>query len=118
MPRAKKTPSEMKPKTESATKPAAGEMPEQPKTVSKAGSEWGAANKTVEATGKPVSSVNQEGVKAGVKSNGKISSDLEAAIRERAYQYYLERGRTDGHAHEDWARAEQEILGDRTKRTA
>lgn len=31
-------------------------------------------------------------------------------IAKRAYQLYLERGGTDGHAAEDWARAEREIL--------
>jgi hypothetical protein len=36
---------------------------------------------------------------------------LEEAIRFRAYQIYLERSRLDGHAEEDWARAEAEIKG-------
>jgi DUF2934 family protein len=38
------------------------------------------------------------------------SADLNAKIRERAYQLYLERGSTPGHENEDWFRAEREIL--------
>jgi hypothetical protein len=37
-------------------------------------------------------------------------TDLEAKIRERAYQLYLERGNTPGHENEDWLRAEREVL--------
>jgi DUF2934 family protein len=38
------------------------------------------------------------------------SQELEIQIRERAYALYEERGREDGHAVEDWLRAEQEIM--------
>lgn len=38
------------------------------------------------------------------------SPDLEAKIRERAYQLYQERGSTPGFENEDWFRAEREIL--------
>ncbi len=34
----------------------------------------------------------------------------EDAVRKRAYELYVERGRTDGNADEDWLRAEAEIL--------
>ena len=34
-------------------------------------------------------------------------------ISERAYRLYLDRGAEDGHALEDWLRAEQEVLGKR-----
>ena len=37
-------------------------------------------------------------------------ADLEAAIRQRAYQIYLERRGAPGNPHEDWARAEHEVL--------
>jgi hypothetical protein len=37
--------------------------------------------------------------------------DLEAQIRQRAYELYVERGRLDGFENEDWLRAEQEIRG-------
>lgn len=33
-------------------------------------------------------------------------------IAERAYHFYVERGAEDGHALEDWVRAEQEVLGE------
>ena len=38
------------------------------------------------------------------------SQELEIQIRERAYALYEERGQEDGHAVEDWLRAEQEIM--------
>ena len=37
--------------------------------------------------------------------------DLEAQIRQRAYELYVERGRLDGFENEDWLKAEQEIRG-------
>ena len=66
------------------------------------------------APAKRVTSVNPEASNAGVKTNG----DLEAAIRNRAYQFYEERGRTDGLAHEDWVRAEREVMSQQGKRSA
>jgi hypothetical protein len=42
------------------------------------------------------------------------SADLEAKIRERAYQLYVERGSTSGHENEDWLRAEREILASKS----
>jgi len=38
----------------------------------------------------------------------------EELIRQRAYGYYEERGREDGHDLEDWFRAEAEIAGKKT----
>jgi hypothetical protein len=35
----------------------------------------------------------------------------EELVRERAYQFYEERGREDGHDLDDWLRAEAEMLG-------
>ncbi len=43
--------------------------------------------------------------------------NLEEAIRKRAYELYVERGRTDGSAEEDWFRAEADILTQRGKRS-
>jgi len=37
------------------------------------------------------------------------AKDLEAAIRQRAYQIYLERHGAPGNPQEDWARAEREV---------
>lgn len=39
------------------------------------------------------------------------SMQLQEKIRQRAYELYEKRGFRDGHHEEDWAQAEQEILG-------
>jgi hypothetical protein len=36
--------------------------------------------------------------------------EIESKIRRRAYELFEERGRREGFAHEDWARAEAEVL--------
>ena len=72
-----------------------------------------------EAPAKPVASVQSDASKAGVQAksgrqdnNGaKTNGDLEAAIRQRAYELYEKRGRQDGLHNEDWLQAEREILG-------
>lgn len=46
------------------------------------------------------------------------SGNLEEQIRRRAYELYELRGREDGFAEEDWARAEREVLGRRGPRSA
>lgn len=43
---------------------------------------------------------------------------LEEQIRFRAYQLFEQRGKTHGHAHEDWIRAEAEVRSQRGNRTA
>ncbi len=45
-------------------------------------------------------------------------SNLEERIRQRAYEFFLERGGLDGYAEEDWLRAEAEVLGHSGRRTA
>lgn len=35
----------------------------------------------------------------------------EQAIRQRAYELYLQRGKTNGHAVDDWLKAEAELRG-------
>jgi len=42
---------------------------------------------------------------------GPTPIDLEAQIRQRAYELYQERGCTPGYETEDWTRAEAEIRG-------
>jgi len=37
------------------------------------------------------------------------NGNLEDAIRQRAYELYLQRGSGDGLSHEDWLRAEAEV---------
>ena len=44
--------------------------------------------------------------------------NLEEEIRRRAYELYELRGREDGFAEEDWARAESEVLSRRGLRSA
>jgi hypothetical protein len=44
------------------------------------------------------------------RSEGHTQVELAAEIRYRAYEFYEERGRADGHALEDWAEAEAEVL--------
>jgi hypothetical protein len=46
------------------------------------------------------------------------SINLEEEIRWRAYELYELRGREDGYAEEDWARAEREVLSRRGLRSA
>jgi hypothetical protein len=40
-----------------------------------------------------------------------LETDREQQIRSRAYQLYEARGREDGHAVDDWLRAEQQLWG-------
>ena len=44
--------------------------------------------------------------------------NLEQDIRRRAYALYEERGREDGHALEDWLRAEEEITRQKARTVA
>ena len=46
------------------------------------------------------------------------SVNLDDEIRRRAYELYELRGREDGFAEEDWARAERELLARRGLRSA
>jgi hypothetical protein len=39
-------------------------------------------------------------------------------VRRRAYEFYIERGREDGHDVEDWLRAEEEVLSENEKPVA
>lgn len=39
------------------------------------------------------------------------TTEFEQQVRCRAYELYEDRGRTDGHAMDDWLRAESEITG-------
>jgi len=73
------------------------------------------------APAKRVSSVNPDAANSGNRNTStasKANGDLEAAIRNRAYQIYEERGRTDGLAQEDWIQAEREVLQQQGKRSA
>ena len=47
--------------------------------------------------------------------NGSSPSDLEAAIRLRAYELYAQRGYVEGFEEEDWLTAEREVLARRAQ---
>ena len=47
-----------------------------------------------------------------------VPQDSQELIRLRAYQLYEQRGGEDGHADEDWVRAETEILSTRAEKAA
>jgi len=53
-----------------------------------------------------------------VRNEGLTQVELAAETRRRAYKLYEERGRADGHALEDWAQAEAEIVGAERRPTA
>lgn len=50
---------------------------------------------------------------SGASRNGSSPSDLDATIRLRAYELYVQRGYVEGFQEEDWLRAEREVLARR-----
>lgn len=52
------------------------------------------------------------------RHEGLTQVELAAEIRLRAYELYEQRGRGDGHAQEDWAQAEVEVLQSARRPTA
>jgi Protein of unknown function (DUF2934) len=54
-----------------------------------------------------VSPLSTPGDSSTIKSG---NTDLDAKIRQRAFQLYEERGCAPGHEHEDWLQAEREVL--------
>lgn len=60
-------------------------------------------------------------ITAGLTQEMKKASSvmtLEDEIRLRAYELYEERGRTPGFEHQDWVRAEHEVLSRRSQQSA
>ena len=49
-------------------------------------------------------------IKDNAKNEGYTQVELQARVRLRAYEIYQQRDRVDGHALDDWAQAEAEIL--------
>jgi H+-transporting ATPase len=45
-------------------------------------------------------------------AKARIPTDLSPQIAKRAYELYVQEGRHDGHALEDWGQAEQEVRKD------
>jgi Protein of unknown function (DUF2934) len=69
--------------------------------------------RTTKATNSHVITMPEAGSIPMVRKTSPANSspaDMEAKIRDRAYQLYQERGNTPGHENEDWLRAEREIL--------
>jgi hypothetical protein len=62
----------------------------------------------------PMKQISKQG------SSGMVdqASELEERVRRRAYEFYEERGRTDGHDMDDWLRAESEITSGRQEAVA
>ena len=52
------------------------------------------------------------------RNEGHTQVELAAEIRVRAYKLYQQRGSVDGHALEDWAQAEAEVLESERKPAA
>jgi hypothetical protein len=69
--------------------------------------------RTPKATNNQVITMPEAGTVSVIRKTSPASNpsvDLAAQIRDRAYQLYLEGGSTPGHEHEDWLRAEREVL--------
>ena len=64
------------------------------------------AAKQVKSSGRAATNGNS----ATRTSNGQSPRPIEQLIRERAYQFYLDRGEVPGDAVTDWLRAEREVL--------
>ena len=47
----------------------------------------------------------------GIAKKDPVFDDVHARITGRAYQLYVERGRREGYAEQDWLDAEREIVG-------
>jgi hypothetical protein len=69
--------------------------------------------RTPKTTNHQVLTMPEAGSVSLVRKNSPLNTpptDLEAKIRERAYQLYQERGNTPGSENEDWLKAEREVL--------
>jgi len=69
--------------------------------------------RTPKATNHQVITMPEAGTVSVIRKTSPVSNssvDLTAQIRDRAYQLYLEGGSTPGREHEDWLRAEREVL--------
>ncbi|MBZ5631250.1 MAG: DUF2934 domain-containing protein [Acidobacteriia bacterium] len=60
---------------------------------------------TTKTSVKPATSSSAE----PTNGNANAASDLDTAIRVRAYELYEQRGRVEGFAHDDWFQAETEM---------
>lgn len=58
----------------------------------------------------PVPQIKKNPSPVSAISGNSATSDVEAKIRQRAYELYAERGYTPGFDEEDWLKAEREVL--------
>jgi hypothetical protein len=65
---------------------------------------------SVERTVTPISRGNGKAAEARKYDSAHLPSGVYEEIRRRAYELYEERGRQHGFHHDDWARAEREVL--------
>jgi Protein of unknown function (DUF2934) len=54
--------------------------------------------------------------RGAINRNSRALGTTEEVIRRRAYQLYVEGGRREGHAREDWLQAEREVLAAASRR--
>jgi hypothetical protein len=68
--------------------------------------------RTTQTTNKQVLTMPEAGSVPLARKTAPVNTsiDLDAKIRERAYQLYQERGSTPGHENEDWLTAEREVM--------
>jgi hypothetical protein len=65
---------------------------------------------SAERTVTPISQRNVKSAEGRKNDSAHVPPGVHEEIRRRAYQLYEERGRLHGFHHDDWARAEREIL--------
>ena len=65
---------------------------------------------SVERTVTPISQRKAKATEARKHDSANLPSGVHEEIRRRAYQLYEERGRQHGFHHDDWTRAESEVL--------
>lgn len=73
-------------------------------SYTRAGSNGGATSASASATG-------ATGTKSKASKSARSAAPTHDDIAARAYEYYVQRGCVEGHADEDWARAEAELRG-------
>jgi Protein of unknown function (DUF2934) len=58
----------------------------------------------------------QQTSRGAINRSSSALGTTEEVIRQRAYQLYVEGGRREGHAREDWLQAEREVLAAASRR--
>lgn len=95
--------------TKSVTPISQGDMPEKAAEMMSQGDET-LTGKTVASISKGNGKSAEVGKSSTAQSSSGISSGIYEEVRRRAYELYEERGRQHGFHHDDWSRAETEVL--------